>query len=478
MSKLSKYTVFYPDTNGIGVGTGDCLAYNTRTQGVLRINKEVKEFIGRVTSTQSPLFRRNTNSTNGTNPTNNSHSSHSPYSSYSCSPKGGCYNSDEQSCLNTLLDSGIIVAKETDENKVLEHWFSEIKYRERPLHATILTTFKCNFACTYCFEENVKEQQTMDDATAQQVIAYLKAKALEKHSPKIRLMFYGGEPLLYPGRIMELAASLKPFIEAQGGRFAFSLVTNGSLLTPALVNKLLPLGLQSIKITVDGPAAVHDQQRPFVGGRPSHALILRNIAACCDLVKISVGGNFTRDNYLEFPKLLDQFLAMGLTPARLSLVKFDPAMQVADAFANHEFRAGCNTSSEPWVAAAFPFLRGEIMRRGFKTPKITPCNCMVDITDAMTVDHDGQRYKCPSLIGHAGYAAGNISQGLSEANGCRPQHWRQEEKCRACAYLPLCFGGCRYLQLQRNGTMDGVDCQQPFLDRALETLVRQDCGKG
>ncbi|OGQ97672.1 MAG: putative geopeptide radical SAM maturase [Deltaproteobacteria bacterium RIFOXYD12_FULL_57_12] len=377
-----------------------------------------------------------------------------------------------------LAALGLLVADRQAERIATWNMPAELNRLNPALTVAVILGLACNFSCIYCYEGSMKDGRAMDDATAAQLVLFLMELYIKRQKRKLELDFYGGEPLLYPGRIMELAASLKPFIEAQGGRFAFSLVTNGSLLTPALVNKLLPLGLQSIKITVDGPAAVHDQQRPFVGGRPSHALILRNIAACCDLVKISGGGNFTRDNYLEFPKLLDQFLAMGLTPARLSLVKFDPAMQVADAFANHEFRAGCNTSSEPWVAAAFPFLRGEIMRRGFKTPKITPCNCMVDITDAMTVDHDGQRYKCPSLIGHAGYAAGNISQGLSEANGCRPQHWRQEEKCRACAYLPLCFGGCRYLQLQRNGTMDGVDCQQPFLDRALETLVRQDCGKG
>ena len=377
-----------------------------------------------------------------------------------------------------LAALGLLVADRQAERIATWNMPAELNRLNPALTVAVILGLACNFSCIYCYEGSMKDGRAMDDATAAQLVLFLMELYIKRQKRKLELDFYGGEPLLYPGRIMELAASLKPFIEAQGGRFAFSLVTNGSLLTPALVNKLLPLGLQSIKITVDGPAAVHDQQRPFVGGRPSHALILRNIAACCDLVKISVGGNFTRDNYLEFPKLLDQFLAMGLTPARLSLVKFDPAMQVADAFANHEFRAGCNTSSEPWVAAAFPFLRGEIMRRGFKTPKITPCNCMVDITDAMTVDHDGQRYKCPSLIGHAGYAAGNISQGLSEAKGCRPQHWRQEEKCRACASLPLCFGGCRYLQLQRNGTMDGVDCQQPFLDRALETLVRQDCGKG
>ena len=359
--KLSKYTVFYPHTNGIGLGagdpadTGECLVYNTRTQGVLRINKEVKEFIGRVTSTQSPLFRRNTNSTNGTNPTNNSHSSHS------CSPKGGCYNSDEQSCLNTLLDSGIIIDKETDENRVMDHWFSEIKYRERPLHATILTTFKCNFACTYCFEERVKDERSMDDQTAEQVIAYLQHKAEEKKSHKIRLMFYGGEPLMNPKAVIKIATELQQWTKERGIKFSFGMITNGSLVRKELMEQLVKLGLTSIRITLDGDKAVHDSRRPFLDGRGSFETIIRNIeevlgdstpviarsgatkqshinaglpraavgAARNDnapaQVKVELGANFDRANIAGLHRLLDYLEQKGLNK-RISRVLFAPVV--------------------------------------------------------------------------------------------------------------------------------------------------------
>jgi radical SAM protein with 4Fe4S-binding SPASM domain len=53
----------------------------------------------------------------------------------------------------------------------------------------------------------------------------------------------------------------------------------------------------------------------------------------------------------------------------------------------------------------------------------------------------------------------------------RPGRWRDEPACRACPYLPLCFGGCRCLQFQREGTLAGIDCQRPFWDAALPALA-------
>ena len=53
-------------------------------------------------------------------------------------------------------------------------------------------------------------------------------------------------------------------------------------------------------------------------------------------------------------------------------------------------------------------------------------------------------------------------------------HWLKEETCRECTYLPLCFGGCRFMALQRNGHMGDVECMREFYDASLEHLVKQD----
>jgi uncharacterized protein len=51
--------------------------------------------------------------------------------------------------------------------------------------------------------------------------------------------------------------------------------------------------------------------------------------------------------------------------------------------------------------------------------------------------------------------------------------WKKDE-CLDCAYLPLCFGGCRFLKMLRDGRIDDVDCRKKYLDETLEAFVRQD----
>jgi len=53
--------------------------------------------------------------------------------------------------------------------------------------------------------------------------------------------------------------------------------------------------------------------------------------------------------------------------------------------------------------------------------------------------------------------------------------WKNHE-CLECAYLPLCFGGCRFFTKLKTDSIDGIDCGSAMLDASLETIVRQDLG--
>ncbi|MDF1554250.1 MAG: geopeptide radical SAM maturase [Deferrisomatales bacterium] len=337
--------------------------------------------------------------------------------------------------------------------------------------AAVILGMGCNFACPYCYE-GTNGDPSMDETTGRALIAFLKTRfRLGKQT--LTLDLYGGEPLLYRDRIRQLAASLKPWVEGQGGRFRFTLVTNGSLLTPEVVDELLPLGLVSAKVTVDGPADLHDRSRPYAGGRASFAAVLANLRAVCERVKVGLGGNYTAANWRRFPELLDDLQTTGLGPDRLAQVSFSPVLATDAA---PEACAGCASVNDPWLAEAATALRGEILRRGYSAPKITPSPCMVDLTDALVANWDGSLTKCPALIGRKEFAVGDLWNGVTgdvEATFGGPR-WKMEESCQDCSYLPLCFGGCRTIQYQRTSTMAGVECQKPFLDATLEPMIRQD----
>ncbi|MFA7384306.1 MAG: geopeptide radical SAM maturase [Desulfurivibrionaceae bacterium] len=376
---------------------------------------------------------------------------------------------------DSLAKLSMLVDDPLREQQEVHGYLAEINRCNPNLRVSVILGMACNFACRYCYEGSLKDGSAMDEATAEQLIRYLLVRYTTEKN-RLILDFYGGEPLLYPDLIRFLASRLKPLIEARGGKFEFTLVSNGSLLSPALVEELLGLGLVSAKITVDGPEANHNHFRPHKNGRGSWATILANLKDCYGLLPIFLSGNYTCDNFRRFPELLDSLAAMGLGPEAFSSVMFYPVMQVNDRFANPEFSGGCCSMQEPWLVVASLFIREEILKRGYRFPKLRPSPCMVDLDDAFCVNHDGTLYKCVTLIGHPEFACGDISQGFNEEWRQRYclDHWQKEERCLGCIYLPLCFGGCRYMAFQREGSMARVDCQKEFLDATLEKMLMQD----
>ncbi|RJX18479.1 MAG: putative geopeptide radical SAM maturase [Desulforudis sp.] len=373
-----------------------------------------------------------------------------------------------------LAGLGMAVADPEAERAEVFDLLTEINRQDEGLNVSVILGLACNFSCVYCYEGTLKQGQAMTEETCGRLVTFLAERYLARGRTRLRLDFYGGEPLLYMDRIKAIAGPLQNFVEERGGNFSFSLVTNGSLLTRAVVRELLPFGLHAAKVTVDGPPDEHNRLRPFRNGGESFAAIMANVRACHDLVRIGFGGNYTRENFARVGELLDLALADGLGPDTLGQVQFHPVMQTADSFANPEFSGGCRRTDEPWLADAALSVREEAIRRGFPVPRLIPSPCMVDLDEAMVVNHDGTLFKCVAMIGHPEYAVGDLWQGLADAARiCRRDLWRENEECRACAYLPLCFGGCRYMAMQRTDEI-GLDCRREFYDRTLEGTVRQD----
>jgi uncharacterized protein len=373
-----------------------------------------------------------------------------------------------------LTKLGMLIPDRQQERVDVLGFANEINRLNTGLVVSVILGLDCNFACTYCYEGSMKGKHAMADDTADQFIAYIKSR-FTPDKKKLILDFYGGEPLLYTKRIKYIARQLKPYVEERGGIFRFSLVTNGSLLTKKITKELIPLGLSIAKLTVDGPAAIHDQYRPFKSGRPSFDTIMANAQDCCEVVKIGLGGNFSADNYPDFPALFDAMADYNLSPEKLGPVQFFPVIQTRDQYANPEFSGGCMTCNEAWVIEATLRLREEVLKRGYKTPKIGLSPCMVDIDDAFVVHYDGSIFKCVALIGHPQFAIGDVWKGTGDFREIYGlDSWRENVECRKCVYLPLCFGGCRYMEYQRTGSMTEVDCMRGYLDATLEKMLFQD----
>jgi len=116
--------------------------------------------------------------------------------------------------------------------------------RHRPLLLNIEPTHRCNLDCVYCDKVDPKSPQ-METAAALQLLDELAALGT------LSVCFDGGEPLVHPG--------IEPLVRrAKTHGMRVSMSTNGMLLhrKPRVLD-----GVDVVKISIDGPAHVHDAGR-------------------------------------------------------------------------------------------------------------------------------------------------------------------------------------------------------------------------
>jgi uncharacterized protein len=316
----------------------------------------------------------------------------------------------------------------------------------------------------------------MSGETVDQLIKFIRNKFKHKKK-KLVIDFYGGEPLLSSKMIGFISSELKEFLHTRGADYRFNLVTNGTLFKRNLAEELVPLGLERVKITLDGPEEVHNQYRPFLSGSGSFNTIIQNIKDTCDLAAIVIGGNYDKGSYKKFVQLLDYLVQIGLTPDKIHAIKFDPIItRPKGASYPADYHDGCMSMDEPWLLDAEKLLRKEILKRGYHVPKPLPSPCMIEVKDAFVVNYDGTIYKCPAFIGRKKFSIGSLVNGNKDYSAVYKTDFYKNEKCVDCEYLPLCFGGCRYMSFIQHGSIEKLDCRKSYYDNSLETLVKAyDC---
>ncbi len=383
--------------------------------------------------------------------------------------------SEEES--QTLAELGFLVdSPEVDRTEIIK-FLEDVNSADKIFSVQLVMNLDCNLDCGYCFEGSRKGRHYMTRETAAAFIEFIKTH-LKSGLEELRVNFYGGEPLLSKDLIAWISSEIKAIAEEAGLKYTGKLITNGTLLTPEVVKTLNKTGISRASITLDGPADIHDKARPLKNGGESFRTIVKNLKESIGVIDVELSGNFTKNNYRRFPELFDQLQDAGLTPDRIASLQFYPVLQEIEGMANCLFKEGCNSVSEPWLAEAEIFLREETMKRGYRTSKIIPAACMIELKNRLIVNHDGGIYKCSGLLGRDEFRVGDIRSGIVDYRKSHNlDNWKNEE-CLSCPYLPLCFGGCRYMKYLRDGNMNGMDCKKPYLDATLEAMVKQDIRYG
>jgi uncharacterized protein len=311
----------------------------------------------------------------------------------------------------------------------------------------------CNMGCGYCGQRHTAGapgRRHRDD-----VVARLRQIIASPDTTALSVRWFGGEPMTGYAQILDIATTVIPMCEEKGVPYSSLMVTNGSLLTPANLRRLyLDCHVSRMEITLDGPAAAHDRQRPLHTGRGSFERIVRTIATACadeDLSGLSftIRTNVSRQNQDTHREFAAAMRAAGLAHPR---VRFYTALvrpwgnDVSDYAVPHD---AVVEVEKQWLLA----YRDHGLNSALLPIERTKHVCVAVNRAAEVIDPGGRVYSCteqPLVPGREVDAVARLVDLGSPR--LRPtgqfDSWHEELQgpttahCPSCAIFPICGGSC------------------------------------
>lgn len=172
------------------------------------------------------------------------------------------------------------------------------------LKLLILPTYKCNFRCTYCYQDFT--MATMNEDSIKKIVKYVK-KEIHKYSG-LSVGWYGGEPLLCLQVIDRLSKELIKICHSVNRKYTAAITTNGYLLTEKIFSKMLENHITLYQVTLDGLASIHDQDRKLINGNGSFDTIVNNLKAISrnrsGAFRLQIRCNMQPDRIKEYEEYL------------------------------------------------------------------------------------------------------------------------------------------------------------------------------
>jgi radical SAM protein with 4Fe4S-binding SPASM domain len=308
---------------------------------------------------------------------------------------------------------------------------------------SIEVTRQCNLSCRHCVVEATREPPAGENMAMAPLLDFLAPLASRRVNGRpILVGLTGGEPLLYPG-IFELIAQL-----SHAG-FEVRLVSNGTLISALLVEKLKSAGLAGITISFDGDETFTD----YLKGQPgTYRRVRRGLDILREFGQIptAIISCISSQNIAQLSAI-----EAVVNAARVKSWRIQPYIptgrgrhQTEIALSGSDYRSLLDFVSQARIASRD--YRLSFCCSGFLGPfyetriRQFPYKCLAGINH-LSILADGSISGCPTLTDRR-FVVGHIGQDqllpLWENGFGLYRHlaWKKNEFCQGCRWWSNCLG--------------------------------------
>jgi len=421
--KTSRYNIYFPSLQD-----GVYLVFNTLTEGTALVSESCLDLI-RTNPTGIPSERR-----------------------------------------QELIRAGVIVSATTDEMRIFSVNHNSIKYSSKECSVMVYTTYGCNLACSYCYESFLTQtknfNQHMNIETANAIVKFIKKLCADHGIRKIRLFFFGGEPLLNPDPIIHILQDLMPWVNSNGIDLSNALCTNGTVPLDKLLPKLATFRT-FFQFTIDGPKPIHDKRRFYRGGKGTFDEIMENISLASKAgIDFGIRINFDKRNLMYIETFLQQLRRSLNGDINIRFAEVIPPIGEFNKLNPCSWATHCFMGSDPYIIFSLMKSAQNLGMTVMSRPIRNLVYCDFLKKHSYIIDPFNDVYKCEGLAGIKDQKVGVIgSNGTIEPTFAFydwVSHDPLQTECRDCVYLPACGGGCPCLTFEENGTYHSAGCTIMF----------------
>src|SRR5581483_11255438 len=179
-----------------------------------------------------------------------------------------------------------------------------------PLHLFVVT-LRCEHSCPYCQVSRRSIDRERFDMSTETALRAVNV-ALSTPSQTIKIEFQGGEPLLNFSLIKEIVQAARR--KAPPGKYIeFVIATNLALLDDEIISFCREEAI-SISTSLDGPADLHNKNRPRPGGN-SYQLTVDGIRRIQDALgpgRVSALMTTTQASLDRVEEIIDEYVSLDL----------------------------------------------------------------------------------------------------------------------------------------------------------------------
>jgi len=346
----------------------------------------------------------------------------------------------EPEMLEKYRERGLIVDDDGSlERSRLKFYHWKNKMSADSLSLTLIPTYLCNFACSYCYESVLKglndDASRMSGAVCDSIVKLVENK-IREGAKSISFEWYGGEPLLAKDIVESLSLRLIRLCKEKGVPYRNTIVTNGYLLDEETAKMLADIEISNAQITIDGTSEVHNKTRKLRNGEDTFDRIVENIKTACKyLKKIVVRVNISADNLGAAADVREYFREAIPDAANISVY---PTIVI-----NTDYTYGADENE--FQRHKDKFYRGDTWPE--RMERRTGTHCMLNRASSFIIDCHGRVLKCGVFLGED-YVVGTLAKNGDIQYNQKYYDYvlydpTEDPECKNCKHLPVCMGGCR-----------------------------------